>query len=398
MVSRREAELRLAAAPWRIDPDLQRILAVLDGGKRRTRAVGGAVRDTLMAHDRTSTDIDLATELLPAEVIERAAAAGLASYPTGIEHGTVTVRAGECVVEVTTLREDVETDGRHAVVRFGTDWSRDAARRDFTLNALYCDADGTLFDPLDGLRDCLDARIRFIGDADRRIAEDRLRVYRFFRFSASHGGQHFDPAGLQACHRAAGTLDKLSAERVGHEVTRMLALARVSRTVGQMAEIGVLDLGASTLERLAAYESMALFARRSGRLALLVAASSPEALQAKWRLSNEDVREAEATLKAASLVNLGALNEAAYRHPRQVEDALVVAAVIGGRDGAELAQNRQRLAALVVPSFPLSGGDLLRRGMAPGKAVGAELARLERLWIESGFTLDRQHLLEQVRV
>src|SRR5690606_662941 len=149
---------------------------------------------------------------LPEDVTARAAASGVDAYPTGIEHGTVTLRLGTLTAEVTTPREDVETDGRRAVVRFGTDWVRDAERRDFTLNALYAEMDGTLFDPLGGVDDCLAGRVRFIGAPERRIAEDRLRVYRFFRFSASHGGEKFDPVGLAACRAAAGSLGALSAE------------------------------------------------------------------------------------------------------------------------------------------------------------------------------------------
>jgi len=396
MVRQREAEGRLASAAWLALPDLQRIFAALDGAQARTRAVGGAVRDTLMAHDRTDTDIDLATELLPTDVIERAEAAGIAAYPTGIAHGTVTLRAGNVVAEVTTLREDVDTDGRHAVVRFGTDWRRDAQRRDFTLNALYAGSDGRLFDPLGGLDDCLDGRIRFIGDPDQRIAEDRLRVYRFFRFSASHGHQHFDPAGLEACERASGTLTSLSAERVGTEITRMLGLARVARTLSEMARIDVIQLAARKIEQLEAYEKLAQFARSSGRFALLLSGEDVEAVQALWRLSNEVIADAEATLKAAGLVNMGALNEAAYRYGKYVEDAVAVAAALAGRDAEEVAENRLRLRALVVPKFPVSGADLLRKGMAPGKAVGLELARLERVWIDSGFALDRETLLDEI--
>lgn len=398
MVTRKEAEHRLASAAWLADPDLQRIFAALDDTAGRTRAVGGAVRDTLMAHNRTSTDIDLATELLPAEVIKHAHKAGIASYPTGIEHGTVTLKAGDVVAEVTTLREDVETDGRHAVVRFGTDWSDDAQRRDFTLNALYAGSNGKLFDPLGGLGDCLEARIRFIGDPDQRIAEDRLRVYRFFRFSASHGRQHFDPSGLEACRRAAGTLSNLSAERVGTEMLRILSLADVSRTLAEMARSGVLEVAPHKVEQLQAYEELARFATRSGRFALLISGENPDAFQAHWRLSNEVIVEAQATLKAAALISVGALNEAAYRYRKAVEDGVAVAAVLAGRDAEEVAEDYLRLDALAVPKFPLSGVDLLRKGMPAGRAVGQELARLESAWIESGFTLDRETLLGKIRV
>lgn len=172
--------IRLKSAPWLHEAETQRLFALLDGAAGKTRAVGGIVRDTLLDRVRESGEIDFATELLPEEVMQRAAAAGVPAYPTGIEHGTVTLKLGTLLAEVTTLREDVETFGRHATVRFGTDWTRDAERRDFTMNALYVGQDGALFDPLGGVADCLEERVRFIGDADQRIAEDRLRVYRFF--------------------------------------------------------------------------------------------------------------------------------------------------------------------------------------------------------------------------
>ena len=239
MVGREEAETRLCTAGWLQNPALQRIFKALDGGAGRTRAVGGVVRDTLMAHDRTSTDFDLATELSPDQVVKRAHAAGIASYPTGIEHGTVTLKANDLVAEVTTLREDVETYGRHAKVEFGTDWRRDAERRDFTLNALYAGPDGQLFDPLGGAADCLAGIVRFIGDADQRIAEDRLRVYRFFRFTASHGHEQFDATGLVAVKRAAGTLDEngLAADCAERAHRGIYAARDVAAGIGEQGHV-----------------------------------------------------------------------------------------------------------------------------------------------------------------
>ncbi len=222
------AAQRLKNASWLKRPETQRIFVLLDGPEDKTRAVGGVVRDSLLERNRDSAEIDFATQLLPDAVMRRAGEAGIGVYPTGIDHGTVTLKLGDVTAEVTTLRQDIETDGRHAKVKFGTDWRRDAERRDFTLNALYAGADGTLFDPLSGVEDCLAGLVRFIGDADQRIAEDRLRVYRFFRFSASHGHERFDGAGLDAVTRAAGTLGELSAERVGGEMRRMLDLPQVS--------------------------------------------------------------------------------------------------------------------------------------------------------------------------
>lgn len=396
MVKTADIVARLKSADWLRRPETQLLWALLGGESGRTRAVGGIVRDTLLDRPRGRTDIDFATELPPHEVTLRAERAGVAVHPTGIEHGTVTLRLGALVAEVTTLREDVETDGRRAVVKFGTDWSRDAGRRDFTLNALYADMDGELFDPLGGLDDCIVGRIRFIGDPAQRIAEDRLRVYRFFRFSASHGGEKFDPEGLDACREAAGRLGAVSAERIGAEIKRMLALPRVAVTLRAMVDAGILHLSQESVRLLHSYERRARRPDVAARLALIIAETGPRQLKSMWRLSNDDVAVAEAILTVARLLSAYELNEAAYRHPAALADGIEVAAVLADwTDAGRLAVTEQ-LQSLNVPRFPLGGDDLVRLGMRPGKALGVELDRLEQLWIESGFALDRDALLAKV--
>jgi len=383
----------LATADWLNRAETQAVFAALDGARRRTRAVGGVVRDTIMGRDH-GNDIDMATELLPEEVMARAQAAGIACYPTGLAHGTVTLKMGETLVEVTTLRSDVETDGRHAVVAFGTDWVEDARRRDFTLNALYCAADGTLFDPLDGAKDAREGIVRFIGDATARIAEDGLRVYRFFRLSASHGGERLNPDGLTACADAVGKLGHLSRERVGGEAMRMLALPRIAMTLAVMSEIGLLPLGDAALRALVAYEG---FGGQSAvtRLAL-IGGDRIDALQADWRLANDTAATARATLRAAELLADDRIAEAAYRHGEAAVEGLAAAAAMGQWNSARLAEAARVLASMVVPPFPVSGHDLAGLGIAPGPALGQELARLERAWIESGFALGKDELLALV--
>jgi poly(A) polymerase len=392
MVGRGQIERRLKSAPWLFHPDAQAIFGLLDGEMLRTRAVGGVVRDTLLGIERDGSEIDLATELLPEEVLARAERQRIAAYPTGIAHGTVTLRLNAVVAEVTTLREDIETDGRHAVVRFGTDWTRDAERRDFTINALYADMGGTLFDPLGGGADLTEPKIRFIGDADERIAEDRLRVFRFFRFSASHAGERLDPVGLAAVKRAAGTLGRLSAERVGGEMRRLLSLPRVAMTLRAMKESGVLALTDETLARLRSYGLAASKADFSPRLAIMLASGMHD-LQKRWRLSNEEIARAEAILAAARLLEELRVHEAAYRYPAALSDAVDVAAVLAGWTEAGKSAVLDQLQHVALKPFPLSGGDLLAHGYRAGPAVGKELARLEQLWIGSGFTLDRDALL-----
>jgi poly(A) polymerase len=387
---------RLKRADWLMRPETQRMLALLDGAEGRTRVVGGIVRDTLLELPRANSDIDMATELKPEEVILRAERARLSAYPTGIEHGTVTLRLDRLTAEVTTLREDVETDGRHAVVRFGTDWRQDALRRDFTLNALYAGMDGTLFDPLHGVEDCLARKVRFIGKPAERIAEDRLRVYRFFRFSASHAGEQFDPEGLAACAAAAGTLGRLAAERVGAEMRRMLALPRIANTLKAMREAEVLPLPEAMTRLLHGYERRARKPEYAARLAILMSEIGAERLQAMWRLSNDDIGTAEAILSAARLIAEFKLNEAAYRHPGALADGIDVAATLSNWGDAGKLAVVEQLQRLDVPHFPIRGNDLISLGMRPGRELGVELERLERAWIASGFALDRAALLAMV--
>jgi len=388
---------RLRRADWLMRPQTQRMLALLDGAEGRTRVVGGIVRDTLLELPRDNADIDMATELRPEEVTVRAQRARLSVYPTGIEHGTVTLKLDNMTAEVTTLREDVETDGRHAVVRFGTDWRQDALRRDFTLNALYAGMDGTLFDPLHGVEDCLARKVRFIGKPAERIAEDRLRVYRFFRFSASHAGEQFDADGLAACAAAAGTLGRLAAERVGAEMRRMLALPRIANTLKAMRGAEILPLPEMMIRLLYSYERRARKPQYAARLAILMSELGADRLRATWRLSNDDIATAESILSAARLISEFKLNEAAYRHPGALADAIDVAATLSNWGDAGKLAVVEQLQRLDVPHFPIRGNDLLGLGMKAGPGIGAELERLERAWIASGFALDRAALLEMVR-
>jgi poly(A) polymerase len=395
VTGRGQLQRRLKAADWLARPEVQRVFALLDGDAKRTRAVGGIVRDTLLGIARPNAEVDFASELRPDEVMARATEAGVTAVPTGVAHGTVTLLIGDVVAEVTTLRQDVETDGRHATVSFGTDWRADAERRDFTINAFYADANGDLFDPLDGFGDLLPPKVRFIGDPDRRIAEDRLRVYRFFRFSASHAGERFDAAGLAAVRRAAGTLDQLSAERVGSELRRMLSLPRIVTTLRAMRDCGILVLAPETIDRLQAYGQQAHQPNFGARLALLAALEKRD-FQAAWRLSNEEMTRARNLLAAAALLQEFRIHEAVYRFPDLLADATDVAAVLAGWTQAGRSAVLDQLAQVRPQPFPLRGADLLALGLEPGPRLGHELARLERCWIDSGFALGREDLLGMV--
>jgi poly(A) polymerase len=385
---------KLPHAEWLDRADVQTIFAVLDGASGKTRAVGGIVRDTLMGRLRADSDIDMATEFLPVAVMQRAKAAGISTYPTGIDHGTVTLRLNETSVEVTTLRRDVQTDGRHAEVAFGTDWGEDARRRDFTLNALYCGPDGRLFDPLSGAGDALNGRVRFIGDAAQRIAEDGLRVYRFFRFTASHGGEKLDADGLAACQAAVGRLDHLSAERVGSEMIRILGLPKVAMTLGIMAEIGLLDVARERLASIVRYELLG-GADAATRLSI-IAGEGLENWQESWRLSNALVDRAGRISAAASLISEDEIALAVYKYRDDAVEGLARAAAQGHWPRDRLMEAARELARLPKPDMPVSGKDLIASGVEPGPEIGDLLARLEHVWVESGFTLSREDLLAQI--
>ncbi len=407
MSARDDAEARLRIAPWLTDPRTQRIFALLPG----TRAVGGVVRDTILGRERDNAEIDFATELLPDDVIRRAKAAGVAAHPTGIDHGTVTLAIDGLVAEVTTLREDVETDGRRAVVKFGTDWPADAARRDFTLNALYADAKGALLDPLGGLGDALAGRVRFIGDPDRRIAEDRLRVFRFFRFSASHGGQHLDPKGLEAVTRAVNDLGNLSVERIGAEMLRMLALPRVAATLRVMWESGILahlawgkppELGpkAEAFDTLARLEDLEPNPTREQRLALFDLLGMPATiLKDKWRLSGAQVDAAWQVSWPAQFIAHNKWRFARYRYPNTAIEAVAVTGAIERWDRGKVEAVRAEIANTTVPPFPLTSEEIIA-AMPPEAhpiARGETIDAIKELWAESGFTLGPEDLLAHVK-
>lgn len=378
-------------ADWLDRPEVQTIFSVLDGASGKTRAVGGIVRDSLLGMLKPNTDIDMATELLPVSVMQRAKAAGIATYPTGIEHGTVTLRLNEVSVEVTTLRKDVETNGRHAQVEFGSDWVEDAKRRDFTMNALYVEPDGTVFDPLGGLGDLHNGRVRFIGEAATRIAEDGLRVYRFFRFSTSHGGGQFDADGLSACREAAGRLEHLSRERVGSEMLRILAAPKVARTLAVMQGIGLVEATEKQIASLVHYEELG-GASAEARLALL-GQDRIAARQEDWRLSGAIAAKAQRIAEAADLLAQDQPNWAAYRFGEDAVEGLAVAASNDDWPRERLMEAARDLSRLPVQPLPVSGKDLMAQGIAAGPQLGQRLKQLEKAWVDSAFTLSKDELL-----
>jgi tRNA nucleotidyltransferase/poly(A) polymerase len=356
------------------------------------------------------TDIDFATTARPETVMERAAAIGIKYAPTGVDHGTVTLITGGRGHQVTTLREDVETDGRHAVVRFGRDWAADAQRRDFTLNALSVDAAGTLFDPVGGYADLEARRIRFIGDPDQRIAEDYLRILRFFRFYAECGAGVIDEAGLQACIRGRDGIAGLAAERINHELCRLLVAERATDAAEAMAAAGILDIvlggqgDITGLRRVIEFEQTAglpsSYGRRLGALAV-AASDDVDRLTARLKLANADrdiLRDAAQGLGDALPPSEHELRERIYRNGKLSSAArLALAAARASTPIADWAGPLAALAGWEPPSFPVAGVDAIAAGIPRGPAIGRVLRELENWWISEDFRPDRNALLRRLQ-
>jgi len=375
------------------------LIAALDAGGVDFRFVGGAVRDGLLG--REVADIDVATPARPDAVVRAVEAAGLKAIPTGIAHGTVTAIVGRQPFEITTLRRDVETDGRHAVVAFTDDWRADAARRDFTMNALYADRDGAITDFFGGEADARAGRVRFIGDAAERIAEDGLRILRFFRFHAWYGNGPLDPAGLAACAQLAGMIDRLSGERVRVELFKTLAARDPAPAWTAMIDAGVMAHtvpDATRVERLSAMvaleQAMDLPADPLRRLAALTGAPSAALLKAHLKLSNRDDDHLKSFCILADRANLVVrrkFGQALYgAEPAWVRDAAMLAHVENGApDAVTLLFLPSFIAGWTEPKFPLTGADLKQAGIAAGPAMGRMLAELESWWVEADFKPDR---------
>jgi poly(A) polymerase len=381
---------------------LARALQALDGKGEETRLVGGAVRDLILGEQ--PGDFDLATTALPKVVMQRAHAAGFGVAPTGLSHGTVTIVVDRRPIEVTTLRRDVATDGRHAKVVFGRDFEVDALRRDFTINALSLGRDGTVHDYAGGLADLADRRVRFIGDPRQRIREDYLRILRFFRFSARYGQGALDRDGFRAAIEEREGVAVLSRERVRSELLKLLAAPRASEVVTAVCEAGLLSTllagmaDAGRFRRLAAIE-----ASRGGapdvllRLAALCVRIEEDAERLRERLRLSNAEFDRLALLGHALPGLhglrappsfAALQLLLFERRRQgALDVLQIAHADSGAaaDDWRFADAYRFLAAAAEPTLPITGADILARGVVGGRRVGATLKTLQALWIRAGF-------------
>lgn len=381
--------IKLPDAVWRHRAGIVALCETLGAAQGDCRFVGGAVRDTLLG--TPSSDIDIATKHQPGEVIKRLNLAGIKTVPTGIAHGTISAILPDGLIEITTLRRDVSTNGRHADVAFTDDWREDALRRDFTINALYADpVTGELFDYCDGLRDLAVRRVRFIGDPFARIAEDHLRLLRFFRFLARFGDTP-DPAGLAACIARANDLMALSRERIADELFKLLTAANAPKIVALMVENGILapvipeiaQAGVDRLARVAAGECHAnLSPDAIRRLAALLNndTATGETIGARLKLSNAQRKRLVCALSAIDEDEPRAL---AYR-----------LGVTGAIDRLllhlpfdEAQYGIARLKNWEPPRFPLSGGNLVKMGIVKGPEVARLLRLIENQWVSEGFAI-----------
>lgn len=395
----------MTAAPVRA------VMAALSANQDAARFVGGAVRNALLGE--AVSDVDIAARFPPDEVIRRLEAAGLRAVATGIEHGTVTAIADGAPYEVTSLRRDVETFGRRAVVAYTTDWAEDAARRDFTINALYAGEDGTLFDYFGGLSDIPERRVRFIGDARQRIKEDYLRILRFFRFHAQYGRGQPDGDGLAACIAEKFGLKLLSGERVQKELLILLKakdpvpVLRVMQENSILGEIFSCDVNLPRLERLTGIEQSGGTGRDAVlRLAALLPDSGAIArdVAQALRLSNEArdrlVAAAEKDDRIAVPVARARLRELMYRAGRErTRDQLLLRwADAGAPAGESQWESMMSLARdWQPPVFPVDGNDVMASGVPEGPEIGVHLRRLEQWWIGNDFAPTRPELLERLR-
>jgi poly(A) polymerase len=397
---------RLDPQPWMTAAPVRRVMHALEAARTgSTRFVGGCVRNALLGEK--VADIDIATQLTPPEVAAALRAAEIAVHPTGIEHGTLTAVADNQTFEVTTLRRDVETDGRRAVVAFTQDWAEDAQRRDFRMNALYASLDGTLYDPTGGgLADVRARRIVFVGDAETRIREDYLRILRFFRFNAWYGRGWLNAEGLEACGRLKSGLADISAERIWSETKKLLAARDPAPALAAMAQSGVFAQlypeahGLDLLRTLVGIEAVRRMPPDPMRRFLSLFSKDGEVLAAaarRLKLSNEErdrlVFSARDETPVSPAMSPAEIRRMLYQSgPVVFRDRVMLAWANAGGAGDWMAL-LSVASKWVRPVLPVTGQDVLAAGVKEGPGVGAAMKKLEAAWIASDFTAGRYELL-----
>jgi poly(A) polymerase len=375
---------------WLTSPQLTKVISALEAAQPDcARFVGGCVRDSLLGD--APKDFDVATTLTPDVASKALKSAGLRVAPTGIEHGTITAIVDHQGVEVTTLRADVSTDGRRATVAFTQDWAIDAGRRDFTINAIYLTPDGRLFDSVGGVDDARKRRVRFIGEPEDRIKEDYLRILRFFRFTARFCDL-FDEEGLAACAALKGGIAKLSAERIGAEMTGILSLPRAAFALEAMAESGVLAEIWETKPQLQVAKRMKELDASASAPLMLAALYGEEGdgVARRLRLSNAEKAERSQALKAVNQIAAGldarSVKTMIYRMGKDVvSDSILLAAARMRIDKVEFKRLRVAVDEMPAPVLSVSGKHIVDAGVEPGRRVSKILADIEAQWIEEDF-------------
>ena len=378
--------------------EVARAMTIL--GAKSARFVGGAVRDALLG--RPVIDIDVATTLSPQAVMERLGKAGITTVPTGLDHGTVSARLPHRTIEITTLRRDVETDGRHARVALIDDWDEDARRRDFTINALYLDQAGKLYDPVGGLADLRAGRVRFIGKAEARIGEDGLRLLRFYRFFAHYGKGEADRDARAACRKLAGLAAGLSAERVRTELMKLLGAPNPVPALQIMAADGVLAAilpEAVRFDRLAGLIGVEKAPDALRRLAALAAVDKPgaTALARRLNLTKDERSRLEALAAPACASDLGAGETQQQRALFKLGRAIYRDLVLLSGDAARVPRLLAMADTLAIPIFPLKGADVVALGVSPGPDISRWLAAIEEWWEKRDYAPNRDCCLAELR-
>ncbi|NOZ42962.1 MAG: CCA tRNA nucleotidyltransferase [Alphaproteobacteria bacterium] len=398
-------KLELRDHPWLTAEALTILLKILNSDRLNARMVGGCVRDALSGQE--IGDIDLACRLSPPAAVARLKKAGIKVIPTGIKHGTITAVVNKCHFEITSLRRDTETDGRRARVSFIDDWGADAKRRDFTINALYLDADGSLYDPCGGLDDIAAGRVRFIGDADQRITEDALRILRFFRFAATIGRGKPDLAGLSACIRHRDMIDHLSGERLMQEMFKILRAENLLSVIRVMADKGILDKIIPGHKNLADFNDYVRVENKLGRCNILARLSclvpgnqvAPAKIIHRLKLSRKQADSLTAFCRHDITITADIcqkdIRKAIYLSGR---DVVIFALLQAGKKLGEepLSHWLEYAQGWQPPVFPLLGRDLINMGLTAGPELGKILKALENEWLDSDFLLTKVQLTARV--
>jgi len=402
-------KLSLQDHPWLRASPLVTLLNLLNSDGQNARMVGGCVRDALLG--REIMDIDIACSLAPEDAMTRLEKAGVKVIPTGLKHGTITAVIEKASFEVTTLRRDVQTDGRHADVAFTDDWLIDAERRDFTFNALYLDRDGSLYDPCDGLRDVAARRVRFIGDPDQRIEEDALRILRFFRFAAQFGQGELDIKGLEACINNKRLIENLSGERLAQEFFKILKAENLLPIIKLMHEKGILAKIIPKSENLQNLTGYVHLEESLGRCNILARLSN---LLPKDSDAADDIsRHLKLSSKQAKILKNYTAHDIGLRADMAQKD-IRRSIYLSGRDIFIFAllqywaranqdvnhEGWRKILAYAenwpIPTFPVQGKDLMARGLKSGRAMGEQLRALEQEWVQSDFQLTREDMLGKI--